>query len=166
MAQKTKVPLGFDDRVDPDFSVAVHRPFPRVQKHFTRPSKTRQSEIASVDLKSIVRRYQQAGALPPSSLQFADVSNLPKDRLEAMNVISDALEAFQDLPLKVRQAVGHDPRLLEEWIRSNPQLAVEAGLLIPQDSPKSSSPKAPASSSGAGEAKDKPTAKAGGEVEA
>lgn len=130
------------------------RPYPRVQKHFYKPSLTRRSEMPSTDLKALVRRYQQAGALPPSQLQYGDVSALPKSRLEAMEALEAAREAFQSLPLKVRQAVNHDPRLLEQWIVANPQLAVEYGLAV--EVPKSSSPANPSSSGGAGEGKDDP----------
>lgn len=127
------------------------RPYPRVGKTFTKPSKTRVSEMASTDLGALVRRFKMAGGIPPSQLRFGDVSGLPTSRLEAMTRIDAAMDAFNELPLKVRQAVNHDPRRLEDWLVSNPQLAAEYGLVTISD--EKSSPANPTSSGGAGEGK-------------
>lgn len=126
------------------------RPYSRVQKFFYKPSKTRASEMPSTDLKRLVQRFQLAGGLPPSHLSYGDATGYPGSKLEAMQAIERARDAFAGLPLKVRQAVGHDPRNLEDWIRSNPQLAADAGLITLPDSDKSS-PAKPTSSGGAGE---------------
>lgn len=131
MAKKTKKP--FLDLTE------ASRPYPRVQKHFTPgTSKTRRSEMPSTDLKSIVRRYNLSGGIPPSQLQYGDVTGLPGSKLEGLILIEEAMEAFRELPLAVRQAIGHDPRALEAWIVSNPQLAIEHGLLKPKTPLKSS----------------------------
>lgn len=127
------------------------RPYPRVQKHFLKPSKTRASEMASTDLKTIVSRWRLAGAPPPSHSQYGDTTTLPTTRLEAMLRIDAAQDAFRSLPLKVRQAIGHDYRNLEAWIAANPQLAVEAGLI--EVTSLKSSPANPTSSADAEEGK-------------
>lgn len=119
--------------------VLPERPRPRYQKFFEKPSRTRASEAHGTDLKALVERFRISGASPPP-MQYGDASGLPQSRLEAMQLMSDAAEAFQSLPLKVRQAISHDPRRLEEWIFNNPDLAREHGLLAelsPQSSPES-----------------------------
>lgn len=122
----------------------VSRPYPRVQVEFTEPTRTRHSESVYTDLNTIVAKYQKAGALPPSDLLYGDVSDFPVDRLEALQRIDAAREAFESLPFKVRQAVDHDPRLLEQWIAANPAQAREFGLLRPVDlAPQPSSPETP-----------------------
>lgn len=121
------------------------RPYPRVSLEFTEPSRTRGSETPSTDLQTIVNRYRQVGALPPSTLQYGDATELPTSRLEAMEIIASAAAAFADLPLKVRQAVNHDPRNLEAWIKGNPELARQYGLF---DDPKQPSPSENPPSSG------------------
>nr|QJB20486.1 MAG: internal scaffolding protein [Microvirus sp.] len=136
MADKVKVPL---------------RPYPRVSLQFKKPSKTRASEMASTNLKALVERFRISGQAPPP-MQFGDATGLPGSRLEAMERLQAAQDAFNDLPFKVRQAVGHDPRGLEAWIASNPQLAAEYGLLEPvSPPPQPSSPAKQASSADAGE---------------
>jgi len=161
MAQKTK------SFVDDFGHLILHRDdgSRRVQNVPSGNTRTRRSEMAGTSLHSLVAKYQRAGALPPSNLRHGDSTLVPKSRLDALLSIQEAAERFQELPLKVRQAIGHDPRRLEDWIVSNPQLALEHGLLVERPL-KSSFPQAAASSSGAGEAKDNPTASAGGEVKA
>lgn len=123
----------------------VRRPFPRVQVEFTEPTRTRNSETPSTDLKSIVARYQKVGALPPMDMQFGDLTDLPTTRLDAMELMAAGAAAFADLPFKIRQAINHDPRLLEQWIVANPDQARSAGLLK-QAVPQSSPPETPSSS--------------------
>lgn len=138
--------------LNPDFPDGVvfegklpKRPHRRVSVDFVLPTRTRHSETAATDLKSIVARYQKVGSLPPMDMQFGDVSELPTDRLEAMEIMAAAAAAFADLPFKVRQAINHDPRLLEQWIVGNPAQAREYGLLAPLPQ-QASPPKAPSSS--------------------
>lgn len=124
------------------------RPFPRVSKGFSKPSKTRQSEMVNTDLKKLVERFRISGQSAPPQ-RFLDVSTLPKSRLEAFEAMQAGREAFESLPLKVRQAVDHDPRRLEDWILGNPQLAAEHGLLENLQTPPS--PENPSSSGDPGE---------------
>lgn len=150
MADKVKK-LKLDQAFNAVSDMPPARPYPRVVKVFTKPSKTRASEMASTDLKSLVHRFRLSGQSPPP-MQYADFTGMPQSRLEAMQRLQDAREAFEALPLKVRQAVGHDPRGLEAWIYSNPKLAAEYGLLEPVSQPApSSSPAKQASSADAGE---------------
>lgn len=121
----------------------IVRPYPRIQKTFYEPSLTRASEAAHTDLKKLVERFRISGQAPPPQ-NFGDVSSLPQSRLEAMERMQDGLDAFAGLPLKVRQAVGHDPRQLEAWIAGNPQLAFEFGLMAETYTPPS--PENPTSS--------------------
>lgn len=149
MADRVKNPSPRRER-DLQMDLDLPRPYPRVQKDFHLPSRTRQSETASTDLGKLVQRYKLAGGLPPSTLTYGDVSDFPADRLEALQRVASAKEAFDALPLLVRNACGFDPRRLEEWVVGNPDLAREAGLLKPRD-PEPSSPAKPASSADAGE---------------
>jgi len=131
----------------------VKRPHPRVQLEFKLPSRTRQSETAATDLNAIVARHRKAGMPFPDDKPYGDVTNMPKDRLEALGQIQAAREAFESLPFKVRQAVNHDPRRLEEWLVNNPELARSYGMLRPKVDP--SSPPENQSSSGTDEGKKK-----------
>lgn len=130
------------------------RPFPRVQLEFKLPSKTRASELANTDLKTLVNRFRLAGALPPNHLSYGDTTQFPTTRLEAMEKLQAAADAFSAFPLKVRQALNHDPRnLTPAWVGANPQLAYEAGLIELPKAP-APSPANPTSSGGAGEGKE------------
>lgn len=129
------------------------RPYPRVALRFEQPTRTRHSEAAALHLPSIVARYAPRdirgridldALVQDPSRQYGDVTDLPTSRLEAMERIRDSIEAFQELPFKLRQSINHDPRLLEQWIVANPQQAFEYGLLQPH--PQSSPPPSPPSS--------------------
>lgn len=148
------------DKVRSPEEPVARRAAPRVQLEFHLPTRTRGSETPATDLHSIVARYQRVGALPPSTLQYADVSDVPTSRLEAMEVLDRAKAAFESIPLKVRQAINHDPRGLEAWIVSNPVKARKYGLLAEKPQPKPSSPENPASSGDPGEGKKGKTPKA------
>lgn len=125
---------------------APNRPYPRLQKAFEKPSLTRGSETANTDIKALVRRYGGINAVSNAALRpenFQDISNIPRDRIGAVLQINEANNLFKELPLKVRQAIDHDPRKLEAWIQANPQLSMEYGLLVetkPAPSPENPEP--------------------------
>lgn len=117
-----------DDVFSPDFGQDSYyrggRRMRRVFKAFEKPSRTKQSEVANTDLKTLVARYRISGQQPPPQ-RYADVSNFPKSRLEMYQTLEAGLEAFYSLPQEIQTAVGGDPRLLDQWISANPELALK-----------------------------------------
>lgn len=83
---------------------------PRVQKFFTKPSRTQQNFRDECDINMIVSRYKKTGLLTHvkySSGTFEDLTLLP-DYKEAMNVIAIGTEAFASVPAKLRARFNND----------------------------------------------------------
>lgn len=73
------------------------------------PGCTEQSHKSMCDLEMIINRHLMSGGLPPlPESTYVDLTNLPSYQ-EALNVVLTIESTFEQLPLKVRDAFGHDP---------------------------------------------------------
>lgn len=96
-------------------------------------SKTDQSYKKSSDINVMMKKFNTTGILPHSNKTgiFADVSNV-KTLDEMFKLSTIALEAFQELPARVRKLMNNDASKLESFIADadNYDICVEHGLLI------------------------------------
>lgn len=90
---------------------------PRVQKHFTKPSLTRQEFKEQCDLERIIKRFAQTPdgmrALQNAQgfiegLRFEDVTTIP-DYRTALDAVNAADAKFMALPAVVRRQFENDP---------------------------------------------------------
>lgn len=82
-------------------------------------SLTRQSEADSCDINKIMERFTRTGQLPVTvniPARYGD-ARIP-DFQTAQQIVNDAKNAFNELPAKVRQHFGHDPKNFLEALNS------------------------------------------------
>jgi len=130
--------------------VATKRRGPRVYSVFDPPPKVGQaggtigadqSFKAECDINRIVKRYQETGTLPalmgrsPRVPFFADVSVAPEDFFSSQLLVSEANDAFMQLPARVRERFGNSPGALLEFLAdpANAEEAVSMGLAAPPE---------------------------------
>lgn len=115
--------------VDPNTG-EVKRERPRVQKVFTKPSRTLQAFLGPSDVHAIMRKYQSTGDVSvllqrrPQDAIYGDFSR-PLDYVEAFNKVAAARALFEELPSEIRDAVNNDPAKLLELV-SDPRESARA----------------------------------------
>ena len=105
-------------------------------KTFTKPSKTRRSEVVNTHLPTLVNNVRRAGVPGPQAV-YADLSNIPKDLIGLYHQRQRVHDAFTELPAIVQAECGHNPHNLEAWIRAQPARAQSLGVLLPTINPPS-----------------------------
>mgnify|MGYP000464367872 CR=1 FL=1 len=104
---------------------------------FTMPSKTKQSEAKATDINTIVGQFQRGdySALPDSPGYDEDgvVITPSMDYHEAMNVIVNAEQHFQQLPSKVRKEFDNNPQKYLEYCENDNNIPamIERGWMEP-----------------------------------
>lgn len=104
----------------------------RVQKVFTKPSRTKQAFRKECDINEILKKYKTTGQLPdlikanPSYGDFADVATYQ----DSLNMVIFAQEQFAALPAKVRDRFANDPARFLEFAEdpANASELVKMGL--------------------------------------
>lgn len=74
--------------------------------------KTRQEDAEAADINVLMARYERTGVLPlgdGSAGQYIDLTSLPLDYREALDMVSAAGAAFAALPAAVRKEFDNDP---------------------------------------------------------
>lgn len=107
----------------------------RVQKHFTKPSRTDQSHQSSCDIDVIIRKHAQTGLLTHVNRHhgdYSDFSNLPQSYHDSFNQVLLAQESFNSLPALIRKRFDNDPGLFLTFVGdpANAQEMVNLGLAI------------------------------------
>ena len=103
-------------------------------------SRTRQEFAAECDINRIVARIGAGLAAPavcPSPV-FQDVSSIPDNLQDALELVRSSSELFASLPSKVRDRFANDPAQLFAFVAdsSNHDEAVKLGLIpAPQPTP-------------------------------
>jgi len=109
----------------------------RVQKKFTKPSRTKQAFKHEVDINRIMAKYQKTGILPITNRSplYGDFSEIP-DFETASNKIIQAQLTFDALPSQLRKKFNNNPNELIQFVQdeSNKDEALKLGLLKPQES--------------------------------
>lgn len=102
---------------------------------FTEPSQTKQSFKASCDINNIMVKYVKTGVFDHVRQyqgQYYDAN--PTDYHEAMNIVVNAQQMFDDLPAKARDYFRNDPANFLQFFEDNPEdgpeLLYELGLSL------------------------------------
>lgn len=101
------------------------------------PSMTKQSFKDECDINVIMKRYATTGVLPGmermGQARYMDCSSV--DYQEAMLMVADARAQFANLPARVRDRFGNDPRRMMEFLEDerNVEEARELGLVKPAE---------------------------------
>lgn len=104
-------------------------------------SMTRQSHKEECDINTILSRYSLGGLVSKRrDAFFADVSEVPTDFREALDLVDSSRRAFLQLPSQLRARFGNDPAQLLDFLRdpANREEAIELGLLekpVPPEAP-------------------------------
>lgn len=113
-----------------EFRTAFTRP--RVQTEFSGETMTQQHMAEDCDINNILRRYSQTGVLSHFR-EGGTYEDLPGaiDFHEAMNLVVQAQEMFDELPSDIRKRFGNDPAQLLQFCedRDNLDEAIELGLV-------------------------------------
>jgi len=112
-------------------------PHMRVTWSTTEPSRTKQEFAAEADINVLMGRYLSTGVIPPAVRQgyFADVDAI--DYQQALGLVHEATDLFNQLPSKVRERFGNNPAALMEFVADagNRDEAISLGLI---DAPRAS----------------------------
>ena len=105
---------------------------------------TKQSMAAECDINNILQRYEKTGVL--SHIRSGGTYETLPDALdfhEAMNLVLNAQQMFEELPSKLRARFGNDPAQLLQFCEdpANKDEAIQLGL-VPL--PETKDPPAPA----------------------
>lgn len=106
----------------------------RVHTVNSEPSLTDQSWLEQTEVNSIISKYRKTGAITHLSKkagQFADVSDIP-DMLEAHERVTNAFNAFQELPAVIRDKFQNDPMKMIQFLNNpeNNEEAIKLGLKV------------------------------------
>ena len=83
----------------------------RVVKRFQKPTATKQEFKEECNVNKIVANFLRTGNMElinKSKGQFLDLTQLPVSFHEALNLVSDATQAFMLLPSELREKYGND----------------------------------------------------------
>lgn len=103
------------------------------------PSLAKQNHRKECDVNRIMRKFQEQGIadhINARSPRYEDVSGAV-DLQEAVQMVQDAQESFDELPAEVRRKFDNDPVAFFEWIH-DPENAAEVkkmGLAAPEEVP-------------------------------
>lgn len=111
------------------------------------PSLTRQEFADECDINVIMARYEKTGMLPvnASAPRYMDLTVVPGDLQTAMNYMSDAQEAFMQLPAKIRREFDNDATAFVEFATdpNNLDQMRDWGLAAPAAAPVLAAPTTP-----------------------
>lgn len=102
----------------------------RVATDNTEPSMTDPSFQEQSDVNTIIKRYQKTGHWPAKQTgQYMDLSETP-DLHTAMDIVTKAQQAFNELPAELRKRFGNSPIELVNYLQdpTNDQEAIKLGL--------------------------------------
>lgn len=108
----------------------------RVMLDFTGdPGLTEQAHKDQCDIVNLINSHLRFGGIPPMpESTFVDLTNMPSYS-EALNTVLKIDDIFEQLPLKVRDAYGHDPVIFMDALHDPMQRdkLVELGIFNPMD---------------------------------
>lgn len=113
----------------------------RVRKPFsvTGPSMTKQSFKRECDINVLLAKYRKTGFIDHLAKHQGQYADLPNGQSyhEAMNMILDAQESFNQLPSEIRNMFKNDPREFLDFVDdpSNAEKLKDLGLAV-IDSPR------------------------------
>lgn len=95
-----------------------------------------QSHKDSVDIHVLLARYQNGDVTALQRVQgvFGDFTQLPKTYADALNLVNDGKQLFDELPVDVRAKFGHDFARFVASIGTPEFMAVFGGNQVSSDS--------------------------------
>ncbi|QCQ84631.1 internal scaffolding protein [Blackfly microvirus SF02] len=102
------------------------------------PSLTRQEFAEECDINVIMSRYERTGQLPMNmngvEPRYVDMSAMPTDFREAMDIMIEAEKAFMMLPANVRREFDNDAKMFVDFASMPENLSKmrEWGLAVPE----------------------------------
>lgn len=104
----------------------------RVQKVFTKPSRTHQEFKDECDINKIMKKFEKTALLTHVNKHpggYGDFSSAP-DYQEALNIVLQATEMFDSVPSHIRKQFGNDPAQFLAFVEdpANAGRMVEMGL--------------------------------------
>lgn len=106
----------------------------RVRTINSEPSLTKQADRDRANIHNILKRAEKTGLLPQRVAQpLAGDFVTPESFHEAMNLIANAQQQFDALPVSIRDRFEHDPSKLLHFLKddTNRDEAVKLGLVNP-----------------------------------
>lgn len=99
-------------------------------------SRTHQSFKDECDINNIVRKYKRTGVVTHVTSKvgsFSDLSDVPTFH-EAMNIVAEATQHFEQLPAALRKRFANDPAQFLDFVHDEKNLPEmrELGLLKPE----------------------------------
>ena len=104
----------------------------------SRPVLTEQQHKNSSDINYIVAQYKKTGVMPEGSRIPYYVDNTSTPSLEdAFRTVSEAREAFLDLPANIRRLMDNDPAKMEQFLSDsdNTEILIKYGVLEKKTEP-------------------------------
>lgn len=94
------------------------RKYPRVYAKNTKPSMTKQSFKDEVNINKIMDKFQKSGALTHYAKHaptYGDATQV--DLHEAIRIVAEADEMFDELPSSIRKRFSNDPEEFLEFVQ-------------------------------------------------
>jgi phage internal scaffolding protein len=101
----------------------------------TGESMTQQSHAAAADVRNIIKQYDRTGLIANVNkgvAQYGDYSEI-NEYAEALNMVREANESFQQIPSHIREQFGNNPGVFFEFATDpkNKEKMIELGLAKP-----------------------------------
>ncbi len=112
---------------------------PRVQMVFPGKGRAKQSMKDECDINVIMAKYLKTGQISHGQTMTGDFADADSVSFhEAMNIVTEAEQAFMTLPAKARQRFANDPAGLVDLCQDpeRREELVELGLLDPLEEPE------------------------------
>lgn len=120
----------------------------RCSLRFTEESLTEQSHAAACDINNIVARAVKSQYIPYSETAlktafYGDVTNAPRDFMEAQNYVLRVQEVFDGLPSELRERFDNEPSKFVKFVENpkNRAECIQMGLIAPEPSQSAPAPK-------------------------
>lgn len=111
---------------------SAYFPHKRLRKKIVGESMTKQSMHDESNINMIMARYEKSGLIEHTANYGAQYANMPNlnDFHEAMNLVTDAQQMFQELPAEMRSEFRNDPGEFLDFVTNpdNMDEMVEMGL--------------------------------------
>jgi len=118
---------------------SAYYPHVRVTADPVGPSKTKQSMADESNINIIMARYVKTGLIDHVSKygpRYADMPNM-SDFHEAMTLVTEAQQMFEELPAEIRSNFKNDPADFLDFVTNpeNEEAMIEMGLADAQNEP-------------------------------
>lgn len=104
----------------------------RTSLDISSPLLTEQEHKNSCDINFIVAQFKKTGIMPPNTRipQYMDTTNIPSLE-DAFRTVSEAREAFHDLPANIRRLMDNDPAKMEQFLSDseNTDILLKYGII-------------------------------------